>query len=467
MKKYIMIPFLLLGLSIQAQEQLSLQQCRDLALQNSQQVEIAQAQMNAAEAQKNAARAMYLPNVSASLTGIYRHEEVSQELYMPTYAFNPLTGQLEPNVAMHPLTGQPILDDAGNPVFNMYAYMPLELSMKGAYMAGVTVEQPLYAGGQIYQGNQMAKLGVQMANNNIELQQQNVILDVDQAYWMYVAVAEKVKLANEAVKTLEELLTLVQNNVDAGMIHKNELLKVQVQLNQAKLDQQKAKSGLELSRMALCRMIGKPFDTAVIPNDTLIQVSDSLLLTMGSESYTSRPEYRLLQQQILLQEKQVKLTRGQFLPSAGVQLGYSSVGGIELSGEEITNSGTMVMASVSVPIFHFGEGHYKVKAEQQKLMQRQLELEQNSELMQLQLEKTKFDVKDARLRVQMAEEALVQADENLKVNQDFYTYGKALLTDVLMAQTQWQQAYSELIDAKTDYKIKETMYLKASGQMKI
>lgn len=467
MRNYISILFLLLGLSLQAQQQLSLQQCRTMALESNQSIEIAESQLLSAKAQKNAARAMYLPSVSASLTGIYKPDDITKELYMPTYAFNPLTGELDPNVAINPMTGQPIMDDAGNPVFSMYAYMPLEISLKGAYMAGVTVEQPLYAGGQIYQGNQMAKLGIQMANENIDLQRQQVVMDVDQSYWMYVAIAEKVKLANEAVKTLEELVLLVQNNVDAGMVHKNELLKVQVQLNQAKLDQQKAKSGLQLSRMALCRLIGLDFNTALTAMDTAIVVNDSLLLTLGNENYTARPEYLLMQQQILMQEKQVKLTRGGFLPTAGVQLGYSSIGGIELSGEEITNSGSMVMASVSIPIFHFGEGHYKVKAEQQTLKQKELELEQNSELLQLQIEKAKLDVKDARLRVQMAEEALVMADENLKVNRDFYTFGKSLLTDVLLAQTQWQKSYSEVIDAKTDYKIKESYYQRASGKLNI
>lgn len=461
----IFIIILGLSFSLQAQQQLSLQQCRQMALESSEQLSIARKQQQAAEMQKASARAMYLPSVSASLTAIYRPEDIEQELYMPTYAFDPATGTLNPNIAINPVTGQPILDEAGNPVFNMYAYLPLEISLKGAYMAGLNVEQALFAGGQIYTANQMAKLGVQMAGENIDLQRQNLMYEVDQAYWMYVAVGEKVKLANAAEKTLEELVAYVQNNVDAGMVQKNELLKVQVELNQTKLDRQKAESGLELSRMALCRLIGLEYSAQVQALDTLVETTDSVLLRMGSESYTQRPEYRLLNQQVLMQEQQVKLTRGEFLPTAGVRLGYTSVGGVEMNGENITNNSAMLMASVSIPIFHFGEGHYKVKAEELELEQKQLDLQQNTELLQLQIEQSKLDMKDAFLRIRMAEDALLQADENRRLSKDYYEIGTGLLTDVLLAETQWRQAYSELIDAKTDYKVKETSYLKASGRL--
>ena len=83
--------------------------------------------------------------------------------------------------------------------------------------------------------------------------------------------------------------------------------------------------------------------------------------------------------------------------------------------------------------------------------------------MKLEIEQARLNALDAQTRVQLAQEALKQADENLRVHTDNYEVGMAVLTDLLEAQAQWQQVYSELIEAKADMKLKETAWQKALG----
>lgn len=451
--------------SLQAQPELSLQACREMALKQNENLKMADKTLEKAQAEKAAARSWYLPSVSGSATVLYLQKDISEEMYLPTYTPNLATGELEPNLYIHPDLGMPVTGADGNPVFNMYAYMPVELSLKGAYLAGINVEQALFAGGKIKAANQMAKLGETMAQTNKELVQLNTVLAVDQSYWLFVSVSEKVKLARLATELLDSLVQRVYNSYLTGMVQYNELLKVQVQYNQAALDLQKANSGLALPRMALCRMLGLPLNTPIVATDTSILCTLELIGQMGNEDVSQLPEYELLDKQVKLNEEQIKIARADFLPTVGLSAGYSRIGGVEFSGTEIANNNLSLIGSLKIPIFHWGEGKNKIASAKIDRDIKELELQKNKQLLQLQIEQTKLNLQDAYLRIEIAEKALEQADENLRLSKNNYAAGAELMTDLLLAQTHWQQAHSQLIEAKTDFKFKETQYLKAIGRM--
>ncbi|MBW6537333.1 MAG: TolC family protein, partial [Mariniphaga sp.] len=273
LNKIILFVFIIIGIQGVAQERMTLQQAREMALSKNENLKVAAKQMEKAEMQKAAVRTMRLPSLSASGMGIYQNKDFEMELTLPTQVPNPQTGELEPNIMMNPVTGQPVMGPDGNPVFNMYAWLPLNVSLSGAYLAGIALEQPVFTGGKINAGNKMADIGIKMAGENRTLQQMNTIAEADNAYWTYISVSQKVKLAQQAVDMLAELVKKALDAHEVGMSNRNDLLKVQVELNKAKLNLQKAKNGLELSRMDLCRVTGLPFSTAIMAVDTVVSVS--------------------------------------------------------------------------------------------------------------------------------------------------------------------------------------------------
>jgi outer membrane protein TolC len=387
------------------------------------------------------------------------------ELTFPTQKPNLQTGLLEPNILMNPVTGEPVTGPDGNPVFNMYAWMPLNKSLSGAWLAGIALEQPLYTGGKISAGNKMADIGIHMAGENKTLQQINTIYEADNAYWTYISVTQKVKLAEQAEDMLAELVEKARNAEEVGMSSRNDLLKAQVEYNNAKLDLQKAKNGLELSRMNLCRITGLPFNTAITAVDTIIPVTPPDRVVAETETFSERPEYKLLEKNLDLKEQQVRMAKADFLPTAGVKAGYNHIGGIEFSGTDFSNTSLNVLASVSIPLFHWCEGMKKISSAKIDREISELELEKNKQLLQLEAEQSRLNLQLAWERIRMNETALYQAEENLKVTRDNYDVGMETITELLIAQTQWQKAFSELIDSKADFKIKETAWLKATGKL--
>ncbi len=467
MKKIVIVFLLMFFLpGLHAQQKLTLEDCRRLAVENSQEMQIARFMVEKAEAERAAMKTQYLPSLSGSATGVYLFKDIEQELTLPTQVPDMTTGELRPNVMVNPTTGEVVMGPDGNPVFNMYAWLPLEISLKGAYLAGISLQQPLYTGGKIAAGHAMTKIGVAMAGDNLELRRANTLYEADQAFWLYVSVQEKVKLAEAYAELLSRLETRVKDAWETGMTTRNEFLKVAVKHNDARLQLQKARSGLELTRMALCRITGLPFDTAIetIGGDAGEDVSIDGL-RVDSVDLSARPEYRLLQKNAELAAQQVKLARAGFLPTAGVSLGYNYIGGIDIGPEKITSSNPTVMASLKVPIFHWGEGRQKQLAARREQEIREAELEKNSRLMTLETEQARLNLRDARLRMEMARSAIEQAEENLRVTSDNYEVGMGLLTDLLEAQAHWQNSLSEQIEARADFRLKESAWLKVSGQL--
>lgn len=501
MKRLLILFLVLVTLpEVKAQQRMSLEECRRLALEQSQEMKIARLRVEKAGAERAAMKTQYLPALSGSATGAYLFNDIEQELTLPTQVPDLATGQLRPNVMVNPQTGEVVMGADGNPVFNMYAWLPLEISLQGAYLAGISLQQPLYTGGKIAAGNAMTRIGTEMAADNLALQQANTLWEADQAYWLHVSVQEKVKLAEAYEGLLSRLEERVQNAWETGMTTRNELLKVTVKHNEVRLQLQKARSGLALTRMALCRITGLPYDTAIettdtvqtgsssgsataplqgergfIASDTLPQIPRGLegaghtqpsLTGEGTPvDLSARPEYRLLQKNVALAREQVKLVRADFLPTAGISVGYNYVGGIEIGPEKFTSSNPTVMASLKIPLFHWGEGRQKQLSAQHDHQIRAEELEKNSRLMTLEIEQTRLNLKDAHLRVAMAATAMEQAKENLRVTSDNFEVGMGLLTDLLEAQAQWQSARSEQIEAGADLRLKETAWLKATGAL--
>jgi outer membrane protein TolC len=444
---------------------LTLQECRSMAIENSEVVKIANENINKAQGEKTAAKSAWFPNISANALGVYSKQKFQQDIYLPTAVPDPATGELVPNVMVDPSTGIPITGPDGNPIYNVYGYLPFELTINGGAVAGVSAEQPIYAGGKIIAGNKMAQIGENMAFANKELKEAELIYYTDQYYYQYLSVKEKVRLAKEYQKLLDELARVVNDSYETGMTNRNELLKVQVKYNDALLQVQKAETGLALSQMSLCRVLGLDLNSSIVVNDSITNIQ-FCLDTIHSFSATDRIEYQLLSEQVNMAEQKIKMTRGDYMPTVGVSIGYNYfMIGLD-NMDNYDQHGYSALATVSIPITTFGERKGKMKAAKADCNIRQLELEQNTKYLQLEIEQARLNYINAYTQVEMTQVSLEQAYENMRISDDNYSLGMETIVNLLEAKAEWQKSYSNKIDALTNYKIQESNLLRVSNNLK-
>lgn len=353
--------------------------------------------------------------------------------------------------------------------------MGMKLEAQGVYMAGINLTQPLFMGGKIVAANRLAKIGRDCTAESLRKTRAEVIAEAEKSYWTLIAVRSKVNMLCAYQSLMDSLYAQVHTGLDAGMCTEAELLRIEAKRSEISYRLQSAKSGANLCRLALCNVIGCSFDTEIIPSDTVITVDEPASL---GESIERRPEYHLLGSQIKAYEQQVKIARSELLPKVGLSASYMYYGGIDFSGampdgqggyvpfrQEMKDGNWGVFLSVSVPLFHWGENLKKVKKTRLDLDNARLDLQKNVRLMTLEIRQAIRNVYDSHTLVQTATTGQRQADENLRVMTGRYGNGLCTLTDLLEAQSSWQQAHSNLIEAKTQYKIYETEYLKAVGEL--
>lgn len=447
---------------IYAQEILTLEKCRELALENNNSVAIAQRNKEKAEYTQKAYWANYFPKISATGNYLYTNAEMNKTLqgsYLPTFIPDPSTGELVPNILA--------MGSDGNPVFKEYAYFPdmdLSLKLSGTWMAGLKAEQPIYTGGKITSAYNMAKIGKEIAGLNQHLTHAEIIVKTDEAYWTYVQTNELLELALSYHKVVTEFQKNVQDAQEVGLKHANDVLKVQVKVNEAELQILQAKNGVNLSRKNLCHVIGISLNTDIALPESFEDLQ--VVYLDRNPDYTSRPEYAMLEQQVKLKEEEIKLTQSDFLPQIGVMANYGYMNGLKLNGNKLLDKTSFsVMASVSIPLFQWGEGRNKIRAAKVERDIMQLQRDDAGEMIELELTKALDKCDESALEVQLTARSLHQAEENMRVSADRYSEGMETLVNYLEAQTVWQRAWSEHIDAKNRQRLNQTYYLKAAGKL--
>ena len=357
----------------------------------------------------------------------------------------------------------------------------MDLIMKGTYMAGITLTQPLYAGGRIVTGKKMSKIGEEAAGEKMRMTRAEVISDADNAYWTYVSVQEKLRMVEDLKAQMDILLSQVSVSAGAGMATDADLLTVKAKRSEVEYQLQKVAGGLELCRMALCRVVGVPFDTQIVTGDTFLSDAETCLSDdVTALSVDSRPELKLLQTQIDVAKNQVRLTRGEYLPSLAVVGAYMNYGNIKLSSMVDAGDGTYVpyeqklqkgmcavILSLSIPIFHWGEGYNKVRKAKADVSNAVLDYQKNEKLMTLEARQAETNLRDSRALISCAKDALAQSEENLRVVSNRYSASMCPLSDYLTARFKWHQTKSNLVEAVTQYHISLTDYLRATGTLEL
>ena len=406
-----------------AQLQLSQAECRKMALKNNEEMKIAENSYRQAKLDKEIAFAAYLPELEGSLTGIYRKD----------------------------------MD-----------LMGAELQMRGTYLAGLTLTQPIFTGGKIVASNKLAKIGVDCAEESLRKTEMDIIAEADNAYWTYIAVGEKVKQLEAYQKQLDELYHQIAKSVEVQMATQADLLRVDSKRSQILYQLKKAKNGVELCRMSLCSTLGVDIHTTIQATETNIEITSPQQL---ESSILMRPEYRLLLNQVEAQKQQIKVARADILPTFGISAQYSYYGNLKLAGQaedgtpfkqEYKDGSPMLMASISVPLFRWGKGLKGIKKAKLNYQNAQLDLQRNERLLNIELQQAIQNIADGYNLVETANIGMSQAAENLRNMQNSYDVSMCTLTDLLDAQAQWQEAYSNQIEAKTQYKIYESEYMRVS-----
>lgn len=459
-----------------AQGSVSIDSCRNMALHNNKAIRIAEENIRGAGYLKDAAKAAYLPGIDFS--GGYMHNQrqialLGEDAKLPTMSFDPKTMSYNYNILMG-ADGKPVTNPAtGQPIPSEVAVIPkeaMEYDTRNVFFGAFTLTQPIYLGGSIRALNQIAKHGESIARSLKEAAEQDVLLNVDEAYWQVVSLAEKKALAQSFVNLVDSLRNNVIAMKEEGVATRSDVLNVEVKYNEACIMLTKVDNGLSLSRMALAQICGLPVDTQMTLSDEAsdgIQADLTIPATNMQDVYARRSDLDVLRKGIDLMKSKENLSLSSMLPKLAAFGAYSfSNPNVNNGFEKKFGGGFSVGAMLTVPIWHWGGNYNKYRAAKSQTAAQKLLLEDMEEKVSLQVSQAKYSYNEAFKTYDMTQNNMKSAQENL--NNAEYAFKEGVLTadDVLAAQTAWLKAKSEVIDAQIGIRLCHTYLSKVTGELR-
>ncbi len=421
--------------TITAQTTLTLDQCKQLARENNIALRSARNDIEQAEQQKKQAFTNYFPQVSAMGAGMTANKHLVQmDMELPVA----LTAAMPAGAAT-----------------------PISMGMiKNGVVGNVMAMQPIFAGGQIINGNKLAKVGVEASRIQLEASENEVELTTEQYFWQVVSLKEKLVTLASLHKMLEQLEKDVTVSVNAGVTTRNDLLQVQLKANEIESQTLKVENGLTICKQLLAQYIGKNGETIDVSEPVTYETT--LMLPQRQDhvaALAATPQYRLLEKNVESNRLQHKIKVGENLPtvSGGAVYTYNNLMG---NGRGVG----MLMATVSVPISGWWGGSHAIKKQKLALEQAREKLQDNSQKLVINMNNCWANVVTSHKQLAIARKSIEQSEENLRLNNDYYRSGTTTMSDLLDAQSSYQQSRDKYVDAYIDYQQNLLKYRQATGQ---
>ncbi|MBR4787826.1 MAG: TolC family protein [Bacteroidales bacterium] len=433
MKKGMLILVLTLLMGSAMAQYLTLDTCRQMALRNNASVRNADLEVQAAQELKKQAFTKYFPNVKGFAGGYYAMKPLLE------YTIDDI-GNAEARQLLH------------NLYFEYGAAMGLPNSIsfceKGMSVGAMAV-QPIFMGGQIVNGNRLAQVGVTAAELQRDLARDELLLQVESSYWLVISLQEKERTLNQAITFLDTLSRDVNTALEAGLVTRNDQLKVMLKQNELASDRLRLTNGIRLAKMALCQQIGAPYSDAVVLTDSVVDVQ-----TMGLENVDvqtavqNRREAELLSLNVKAEQLKKKMTLGETLPHlmAGVGASYGNPVFDRFSGNGLA------FATLQVPITDWWKTSHKLRQQQISVQKAENQREDLMQKMALETQQALDKVTVAGEQVRLKTVAVQYAEVNTQTYKVNFQAGMIPVSDLLEAQTLYRQAQDELVDAKIEYR---------------
>ncbi len=470
---------------------LSLDSCRAMALRNNKQLNATKLKREAFAYTRKAARTKYLPKVDALGGYEYFNKEVSilnndQKSALSHLGTNAMTrmsagitdiitgmatkGLITPEIARE-LGAR--MNNIGGSLANQGDQLGQQINdafrtdTHNFWSGAVMVRQPIFMGGAIIAANKMADIAEQMASNDYEGKVQNTIYTIDETYWLVVSLKQKKRLAESYRDLVQKLDDDVKKMINEGIATRAAGLQVDVKVNEAEMAITQVDDGLSLAKMLLCQLCGMP-----VSSDITLEDEDSSEFAVIEETtdysnetaQNNRTEIKLLENTVDLSRQATKLIRAAYLPHIALTGGYIVSNPNVYNCFEKKFSGVWNIGIIMhIPVWNWFEGSYKVRASKAATAMAELEVSDVREKINLQVAQNQYKLKEAQKRLVTATKNLKNAEENLRCANVGFREGVMESTEVMTAQTAWQAAHTQKIDAEIGVKMSQIALKKALG----
>ncbi len=418
-------------ISAQNQRQLTLDESIQIGLENSKTLHSSKMKIVSSEAQLSQVNASKLPSLSLNAT------------YTRLSEVNPFEV---------------------NTPFGNFVISP---SIFDNYNIKLSLQQPLFTGFKLSSSSDIAKYNSLAVKQDYNRDEREVVYSIKNAYWNLFLAGKFKDAIDENVQQMKAHLEDIQNFFKQGLATKNEVLKVEVQLSEAQLNQIEAKNSVKLAVVNLDNVISIPLTTDVqVQKD--VQIENEIfdeLDQLIDKAMKNRSELKSMQYRLDASKSAITMAESDWYPQiflAGNYY-YAKPNQRILPTTNAFNSTWDLSVGVSFNLWNWGatkdqttqaETQYEETKDSYKTLQDGVTLE---------VTQNYYNLIKAKEKVFVTEQTVSQAEENYRVTDERFKQGLTLNSELLDAETALMQAKTNHAQAIVDYELAKAQLDKSTG----
>jgi len=452
----LLLAFVVTVSCMHAQRMLTLEECRNLAIQNNKELQISGEKIKMADNEKKAAFTKYFPQLSANGAYMWNQKDIN------LLDMGALSSSLSSSLGG--LAQLPMIQHLMSGVNDMQ-----HLDVQNIWVGNVSLVQPVFMGGKIVNYNQITKFAKQLAESMNNLQLQDLIYKTDETYWQVISLVNKKKLADAYVDLLRKMDSDVTAMIYEGVATEADGLSVKVKLNEAEMAQTKVENGLALTRMLLAQICGLSLEEDLSLADEKLDnfpVETTQASADLNEAFMNRNELRSLDLATKIYKRKERIALAEMLPNLALAANYFVTNPNVFNGFKNDFAGMFnVGVMVKVPLSGWWEGTYRRNSAKAETRIKTLEWQDAREKIELQVNQSVYKVNEAGKKLIASSRNMENAEENLRRANFGFEEGVIPALNLMEAQTAWVSARSSLIDAQIEVKLTEVYLSKALGKL--
>ena len=452
----LLLAFVVTVSCMHAQRMLTLEECRNLAIQNNKELQISGEKIKMADNEKKAAFTKYFPQLSANGAYMWNQKDIN------LLDMGALSSSLSSSLGG--LAQLPMIQHLMSGVNDMQ-----HLDVQNIWVGNVSLVQPVFIGGKIVNYTQITKFAKQLAESMNNLQLQDLIYKTDETYWQVISLVNKKKLADAYVDLLRKMDSDVTAMIYEGVATEADGLSVKVKLNEAEMAQTKVENGLALTRMLLAQICGLSLEEDLSLADEKLDnfpVETTQASADLNEAFMNRNELRSLDLATKIYKRKERIALAEMLPNVALAANYFVTNPNVFNGFKNDFAGMFnVGVMVKVPLSGWWEGTYRRNSAKAETRIKTLEWQDAREKIELQVNQSVYKVNEAGKKLIASSRNMENAEENLRRANFGFEEGVIPALNLMEAQTAWVSARSSLIDAQIEVKLTEVYLSKALGKL--
>ncbi len=358
--------------------------------------------------------------------------------------------------------GMKVMPDPATGIPKVFGYYN-RIDPYRAFRLTATVTQPLYTGGKLLNEYKYARLGVDYSAIQMEVNRQDLILDVYEAYYQLVQSEKLLQVAEESVRALEALRNQTMEFYKAGVVPKVDVLSTEGQLAQARIQRTQSITDIEKFKATLCYLLRYPQETPIrVVQDISYRPNNYTLPNIYAIAAANRPEIRQANISVEQAMALVKSSKADLLPSVAVQAIGTRMNDDwnPFDREGVNDWRLQGILTWTFDMFRRRETVQERRATQARtFVARELLIEQ---IMQ-EVKNAYEDMKRAESNIRDNRAAVVFRKESFRINQERYKEQVATYTEVLDAQRQLALAEGDYYISLVAYRINQAILERNMG----